>query len=66
MACMKDLLLQKGCLKAYATFCLGGLLKDIIYELIPFVFMYFPMWWTCIFMFWACIWCPGFVFWVLV
>ena len=41
MACMEDLLLQKGCLKAYATFCLGGFLKDLIYELILFVFMFF-------------------------
>ena len=41
MACMEDLLLQKGCLKAYATCCLGGFLKDLIYELIFFAFMYF-------------------------
>ena len=41
MACMEDLLLQKGCLKAYATFCLCGFLKDLIYELILFAFMYF-------------------------
>ena len=27
MACMEDLLLQKGCLKAYATFCLCGFWK---------------------------------------
>ena len=38
MACMEDLLLQN--LKAYATFCLCGFLKDLIYELILFAFMY--------------------------
>ena len=41
MACMEDLLLQKGCLKAYATLCLCGFLKDRIYELVLFAFMYF-------------------------
>ena len=41
MACMEDLLLQKGCLKANATFCLCGILKDLIYELILCAFMYF-------------------------
>ena len=40
MACMEDLLLQKGCLKSYATFCLGEFLNDLIYELILFVFMF--------------------------
>ena len=41
MACVEDPLLQKGCVKAYATFCLCGFLKDLIYELIIFAFMYF-------------------------
>ena len=34
MACMEDLLLQEGCSKAYATFCLGGVLKYLIRGLI--------------------------------
>ena len=41
MGCMEDLLLQKGCLKAYATFCHCGFLKDLIYELILFAFYVF-------------------------
>ena len=70
MACMEDLLLQKGCLNAYATFCLCGFLKDLIYELILFAFMYFHVLdlyfcvlglylvsWTCILGLWTCIGC---------
>ena len=70
MACMEDLFLQKGCLKAYATFCLCGFLKDLIYELIIFAFMYFScvgfvffflglylVSWTCILGLWTCMGC---------
>ena len=65
MACMEDLLLQKGCLKANATFGLCGILKDLIYELILFAFMYFSCVGLVVFMCWTCIWCPGLVFGVL-
>ena len=55
---MEDLLLQKGCLEAYATFCLGGFLKYLIYELI-----------LCVFIFFSCVglvtFCFGLVFGVL-
>ena len=70
VACMEDLLLQQGCLKAYATFCLCGFLKDLIYELMLFAFMYFHVLdlyfyvlglhsvsWTCILGLWTCIGC---------
>ena len=60
---MEDLLLQEGCLKAYATFCLCGFWKDLIYELILFAFMYFSCVGLVLFMCWTCIWCPGLVFW---
>ena len=58
MACMEDLLLQKGCLKANATFGLGGFWKDLIYELILFAFMYF----SCVGLVFVCV---GLVFDVL-
>ena len=58
MACMEDLLLQKGCLKANATFGLCGFLKDLIYELILFVFMHF----SCVGLVFLCV---GLVFGVL-
>ena len=41
MTFMEDLLLQKGCLKSDATFCLWKFLSNLIFDLILFVFMYF-------------------------